>query len=196
MTRLLYALLYLRGAAGGCQQLEGKWGEQMADVLIIQADGETRSLLGHVLEEDGFEVAFAPDTVAALAPLYLNPYPLVVIVDGASIRADPATLDLVAADFGPLGRHRYIVLAEPHLDESLSLAASPMAFVTSHVVRKPATAAAIRELVARFAPRLPDLTPDPGAMEAVSGQIAAAASPYGTLQTGARLPVHGDRAAS
>jgi CheY-like chemotaxis protein len=140
----------------------------MADVLIIQADGQARSMLGHVLEEDGYDVAFAPDTVAALAPLYLNPHPLVVIVDGASVRPDSATLDLVSADFGPLGRHAYIVLAEPQLDEFLSLAASPLAILSSRVVQKPVTPAAIRELVARYAPRLPDLTPDPVTVDAVS----------------------------
>jgi hypothetical protein len=110
-------------------------------------------MLRRVLEEDGYQVACALDIAAALPPLYLNPFPLVVVVDGASARVDRATLDLIAADLGPLGRHRYLVLAGPERDESLWAAESPLAFLYCTVVHKPVTSSQIRELVARYAPR-------------------------------------------
>jgi DNA-binding NtrC family response regulator len=164
----LYALHDVSGCAGWYRQLEGKRGRQMADVLIIQAHGQARSMLRHTLEEDGYQVAVAADTIAALAPLYLNPYPLVVIVDSASVRPDSAALDLVTADFGLLGRHRYIVLAEPQLDETLSLAVSPLVILHCDIVRKPVTPAQVKELVTRCALRLPALAPDMVEMDVVA----------------------------
>lgn len=130
----------------------------MANILIVQSDGQARSALKCVLEEDGYQVACALDMAAALPPLYLNPFPLVVVVDDASAHADSATLDLVTADIGPLGRHRYIVLAEPARDETLWAAESPLALLYCAVVRKPVTPAQVRKLVARYVPQLPTLS--------------------------------------
>jgi CheY-like chemotaxis protein len=140
----------------------------MADVLIVQADGQARSVLKRVLEEDGYQVACALDIAAALVPLYLSPNPLVVIVDASSSRTDSAALDLVAADIGPLGRHRYIVLAEPACDETLALAEASVAPPHCAVVRMPATPAQVRELVIRYAPQLSARSLDLAEMNAVT----------------------------
>jgi hypothetical protein len=124
-------------------------------------------MLDRVLEEDGDQVAFAPYTIAALASLYLNPYPLVVIVGGASIHADGATLDLVAADVGPLGRHRYIVLTEMASDEFLS-SGSSLAILRCAFVRSPVTLAQVREVVIQYALRPLGYTPDLAELNAVA----------------------------
>jgi hypothetical protein len=81
------------------------------------------------------------------------------LVDGGSIHADGATLDVVAAAVGPLGRHRYIVLAESASGESLS-SGSLLAILRCAVVRTPVTLAQGREVVIQYALRPLGRTPD------------------------------------
>ncbi len=130
-------------------------GELMADILVVDDDGDTRAMLRELLEDDEhFTVFESPDGESALARLRTHPVPLIVLLDWLMPGLDGIQVLQALAEDAPLTRrHAYILLTAAGISEARPLPPLPPVLDVG-VILKPfdidALLAAIRDAAVRI----------------------------------------------